>query len=55
MEMLLDGIEFSGDFAGVRDKLVLELLYGTGMRLAELIGLKINDINHYNNTLRVLG
>ena len=55
MEMLLDGIEFSGDFAGVRDKLVLELLYGTGMRLAELIGLKIDDINHYNNTLRVLG
>ncbi len=55
MENLLDGIEFSNDFAGMRDKLVLELLYGTGMRLAELIGLKISDLNLYNNTLTVLG
>lgn len=55
MENLLDDIEFSDDFAGQRDKLVLELLYGTGMRLAELIGLKISDLNLYNNTLIVLG
>ncbi len=55
MENLLDDIEFSEDFAGQRDKLVLELLYGTGMRLAELIGLKIADLNLYNNTLIVLG
>ena len=45
MENLLDDIEFSDDFSGLRDKLVLELLYGTGMRLAELIGLKITDLN----------
>ncbi|GAB2629441.1 MAG: tyrosine-type recombinase/integrase [Emticicia sp.] len=55
MENLLDDIEFSDDFSGLRDKLVLELLYGTGMRLAELIGLKITDLNLYNNTLIVLG
>lgn len=55
MENLLDDIEFSDDFSGLRDKLVLELLYGTGMRLAELIGLKITDLNLYNNTLMVLG
>lgn len=55
MENLLDDIEFSDDFSGLRDKLVLELLYGTGMRLAELIGLKITDLNLYNNTLVVLG
>lgn len=55
MENLLDDIEFSEDFSGLRDKLVLELLYGTGMRLAELIGLKITDLNLYNNTLVVLG
>jgi len=48
-------MEFSDDFSGLRDKLVLELLYGTGMRLAELIGLKITDLNLYNNTLTVLG
>lgn len=55
MQTMLDDVEFSNDFAGLRDKLVLELLYGTGMRLAELIGLKIGDINLYNHTLTVLG
>ncbi|AFK01769.1 Tyrosine recombinase xerC [Emticicia oligotrophica DSM 17448] len=55
MENLLDEVEFSNDFAGMRDKLVLELLYGTGMRLSELIGLKLSDLNLYNNTLTVLG
>lgn len=55
MQTMLDDVEFASDFAGLRDKLVLELLYGTGMRLAELIGLKIGDINFYNNNLTVLG
>lgn len=55
MENLLDDVEFSADFSGLRDKLVLELLYGTGMRLSELIGLKTTDLNLYNNTLTVLG
>jgi integrase/recombinase XerC len=55
MENLLDEMQFSDDFFGMRDKLVIELLYGTGMRLAELIGLKITDINLYKNTLIVLG
>lgn len=55
MQTMLDDVEFASDFTGLRDKLVLELLYGTGMRLAELIGLKIGDINLYNNTLTVLG
>ena len=55
MQTMLDEVEFADDFAGLRDKLVLELLYGTGMRLAELIGLKIADINLYNHTLMVLG
>jgi len=55
MENLLDDMQFSDDFSGFRDKLVIELLYGTGMRLAELIGLKITDLNLYNNTLMVLG
>lgn len=55
MQTMLDEVEFANDFTGLRDKLVLELLYGTGMRLAELIGLKIGDINLYNNTLIVLG
>ncbi|MFN3849499.1 MAG: tyrosine-type recombinase/integrase [Spirosomataceae bacterium] len=55
METLLDEIDFGDDFEGIRDKLVIELLYGTGMRLSELIGLKISDLNFYDNTLIVLG
>jgi integrase/recombinase XerC len=46
---------FPSGFEGVRDRLVLELLYGTGMRLAELINLKNNDINLYAGVITVLG
>jgi len=52
---LLDKVEFSDDFSGSRDKLLLELFYATGIRLAELEGLKISDVNFYENTIRVLG
>ncbi|WP_259016170.1 tyrosine-type recombinase/integrase [Emticicia fluvialis] len=55
MKTMLDETSFEADFAGHRDKLVLELLYGTGMRLAELIGLKTADVNLFNQTLTVLG
>ncbi|WP_266367616.1 tyrosine-type recombinase/integrase [Tellurirhabdus rosea] len=55
METLLDEVEFPEDFAGLRDKLVLELLYGTGIRLAELVGLQTSDVNLYERTITVLG
>ncbi|OZI09478.1 integrase [Siphonobacter sp. BAB-5385] len=55
MTTLLDDITFTDDFTGVRDKLVLELLYGTGMRLTELITLKDADLDGYERTLTVLG
>ncbi|SOD92801.1 tyrosine-type recombinase/integrase [Spirosoma fluviale] len=55
MEMLLDDIEFPDTFEGARDKLVLELLYGTGIRLSELTGLKTTDVNLYEKTIIVLG
>ena len=55
MDTLLDDIEFPDDFVGVRDKLILELLYGTGMRLSEMIDLKERDIDFYNRTITVLG
>lgn len=55
MNLLLDQCEFSNDFRGIRDKLVLELLYGTGIRLSELIALKESDIDHHNQTIKVLG
>jgi integrase/recombinase XerC len=46
---------FSDDFEGARDKAVIELLFGTGIRLAELITLKVNDINTYEQTIKVFG
>lgn len=55
LEKLLDVMEFDEGFSGLRDKLVLELLYGTGIRLAELLGLKTSDIDTYNQQLKVLG
>lgn len=55
MESLLDRPDFGHHFAGVRDQLVLELLYGTGMRLAELISLGDPGINLRERTMKVLG
>jgi integrase/recombinase XerC len=43
------------DFDSVRNRLVVELLYATGMRRAELINLEINAIDFYVNTIKVLG
>jgi integrase/recombinase XerC len=52
---LLDQVQFENTHEGLRDKLILELLYGTGMRLAELITLKEQNINLRDRTLKVLG
>ena len=46
---------FNNDFDGMRSRLIIELLYGTGMRLSELIGLKDLDIDLYEKTVKVLG
>ncbi|MBS1487711.1 MAG: tyrosine-type recombinase/integrase [Bacteroidetes bacterium] len=43
------------EFDKQRNRLVLELLYGTGMRMSELIGLKNASINIQDRTLKVLG
>jgi integrase/recombinase XerC len=50
---LLDGFPFSPDFSGSRDRLVLELLYATGIRLAELINLREENLS--TGSIRVLG
>lgn len=52
---LLEKLEFSEDFSGQRDKLILELFYTTGIRLNELIELKESNLNLTNGTLKVLG
>jgi len=55
MVQLLDHSQFSADHAGLRDQLILELFYGTGIRLTELINLKENNINLAERTIKVLG
>ncbi|KAA9331641.1 tyrosine-type recombinase/integrase [Hymenobacter busanensis] len=52
---LLNSFEFADDFEGRRDQLVLEMLYGTGIRLAELIGIRHEDISLSARTVRVTG
>ncbi len=46
---------FPDTFEGIRDRLILEMLYATGMRRAELIGLRDNSIDLSNRCLKVLG
>ncbi|WP_085536912.1 ribosome hibernation-promoting factor, HPF/YfiA family [Massilibacteroides vaginae] len=55
MESILDGDQFGEDFKGVRDRLVLELLYDTGIRRSELIGIKDSDIDFGKYLLKVTG
>jgi integrase/recombinase XerC len=52
---LLDGTAFEDTFEGWRDRAILELLYGAGMRRAELVGLRHQDLNLYQRTVRILG
>ena len=52
---LLDRHAFANTFEGWRDKLVLELLYGTGIRLAELLAFRDEAVDLYDNTIRVWG
>ncbi len=44
-----------GDPVHLRDRLVLELLYATGMRVGELVGLDVDDVDGGRRTVRVLG
>jgi integrase/recombinase XerC len=52
---LLDNGYFSDDFKGIRDKLIIILLYGTGIRLSELLTLKDKDIDLVQSLIKVLG
>ncbi|PIE99325.1 MAG: integrase [Polaribacter sp.] len=43
------------EFTEVRNKLIVELFYSTGIRRAELINIRESDINFFDNTIKVLG
>lgn len=55
LDELFDKDYFTEDFEGRRDKIIIEILYGTGIRLSEMLDLKIDDINNTQNMIRVRG
>lgn len=58
LERLLDTPDpevFPEGFAGLRDRLVLELLFGTGVRLAELVRIGVQDLDFYARQVSILG
>src|SRR5690606_5850139 len=51
----IDELYYEDGFEGVRDKLIIELFYSTGIRRIELVELKLASIDFQNKTLHVLG
>jgi integrase/recombinase XerC len=52
---LLNEVQFEEGFVGQRNKLIIELFYVTGIRLSELINIKISDVDFNNQSIKVLG
>lgn len=55
MEHIFHRIPFSDDFEGARDRLIIELLYATGIRRVELVNLKLNDLDLVEGSIKVIG
>ncbi len=55
LDLVLNNLKFPEGFEGFRDKLIIDLFYTTGIRRIELIGLKMQNIDLQNRTLKVLG
>lgn len=55
MEAVLSNVVYPDDFEGKRNHLMIQLLYATGMRRAELIHLKKSDVDFESNCIKVLG
>lgn len=55
IENVMELLEAENTFEGLRDRLIIELFYSSGIRRAELINIKLNDISHAQKTLKVLG
>ena len=52
---LLDILPFGSDFKGLRDRLIVEMLYQTGIRRGELLAIGLADIDHSSRQLRITG
>lgn len=55
IEDVLNILNEENSFTGVRNKLIIELFYSTGMRRGELVKLKLNDFSISKKTIKVLG
>ncbi|MEY4903018.1 MAG: hypothetical protein RLZZ292_833 [Bacteroidota bacterium] len=55
LDTLLNDIDFGTGYPAARNKLILDMLYSTGMRRAELIGLRLKDIDLSTRLIKVLG
>lgn len=55
MDMVLDGDEFDDGFLGVRNRLVMEMLYDTGVRRSELVGIRNSDVDFGAAVIKVTG
>lgn len=55
LDAVLNQIEYPAGFEGTRDKLIIDLFYGTGMRRTELIHLKLSNVDLPAGTLKVVG
>ncbi|MEO8147694.1 MAG: tyrosine-type recombinase/integrase [Bacteroidia bacterium] len=55
MNDVLNDENYENDFEGLRDKLMVDMFYNTGMRLSELTNLKLQDINQQVCSIKVLG
>ena len=55
VDMVLNQIKYKEGFEGVRDKLIVDLFYTTGIRRIELINLKIQNVDLSNKTIKVIG
>lgn len=54
MAIILDNID-TDTINGIRNRLIIEMLYATGCRVGELVNIKKNDINISNRTIRIMG
>ena len=54
VELLLESPNLDS-FIGIRDRAMIEMLYATGMRVSELINVKITDIDHNRLVVKVMG
>lgn len=55
IDAAINTISEKNDFITLRNKLIVELLYSTGIRKTELINIKENDIDFYNKTIKIFG